>query len=142
MELTERDGVALIRAAQGHSIQAVKTEVLLNRITNPFQYCEVVHGTYYEPLPLIMKGGVNKMKRNHAHFAIGYPGSDGLISGMRASCEVVIELNLTKAIHGEHKIPFYESTNKVILSEGLQDGSIPPQYFRSVFDFRNNVFLH
>lgn len=75
------------------------------------------------------------MARNHVHFAIGFPGSEGLISGMRSTCEIVIELNLTKAIHGKDKIPFYESSNKVILSEGLQNGSIPPAYFRSVYDF-------
>ena len=142
MELTEKDGVVLIRAAQGHSIIAVKTEDLLKPLTNPFKYCEVVHGTYNEPMLVIMESGLNKMSRNHVHFAIGYPGRDGLISGMRASCEIIIELNLTKAIHGEHKIPFYESTNKVILSEGLQDGSIPPQYFRTVYDFKKDVLLY
>ena len=119
----------------------VESDALLTKITNPFKYSEVVHGTYFEPLPLILKGGLNRMARNHVHFALGYPGNEGLISGMRGSCEVVIELNLTKAMHGEHKIPFYESSNKVILSEGLKDGSIPPQYFRAVYDFKKNQYI-
>jgi len=55
---------------------------------------------------------------------------------MRSSCEVVIELNMVKAMYGKHKIPFYVSSNKVILSEGLEDGSIPAEYFRSVIDFK------
>lgn len=80
----------MIRAVQGHSIQEVKSEDLLELIKNPFQYSEIVHGTYFDPLPLIMKGGLNKMARNHVHLAIGTPGKDGVISGMRSSCQVVI----------------------------------------------------
>lgn len=88
-----------------------------------------------------MKGGLNKMARNHVHLAIGLP-KDGVISGMRSSCQVVIELNMVKAIHGPHKIPFYISSNKVILTEGLADGSVPPEYFRSVIDFKNKKYLY
>jgi hypothetical protein len=61
---------------------------------------------------------------------------------MRSSCEVVIELNMVKAMYGKHKIPFYVSSNKVILSEGLEDGSIPAEYFRSVIDFKKKNFIH
>ena len=61
---------------------------------------------------------------------------------MRSSCEVVIEINMVKAIHGEHKIPFYISENKVILAEGLSDGSLPLDYFRSVFNFKTKEILH
>mmetsp|Transcript_29964 Transcript_29964/g.40551 ORF Transcript_29964/g.40551 Transcript_29964/m.40551 type:complete len:117 (+) Transcript_29964:438-788(+) len=89
-----------------------------------------------------MKGGLNKMARNHVHMAIGLPKSNGVISGMRASCEVVIELNMARAMMGPHKLPFYVSTNKVILSEGLKDGSIPSEYFRSVIDYKKSVYLH
>lgn len=74
------------------------------------------------------------MARNHVHLAIGLPG-DGVISGMRASCQVVIEINMTKAMHGEHQIPFWISQNKVVLTAGLEDGSIPKAYFRYVLDF-------
>jgi hypothetical protein len=49
---------------------------------------------------------------------------------------------MVKAIHGSHQIPFYLSKNKVILSEGLSDGSIPPEYFRSVLDVKNSKFLY
>ena len=130
----------MIRAVQGHTMACVKSDALLDKITNPFVFTKVVHGTYYEPLPLIQKGGLYKMARNHIHLAIGYPGG-GVISGMRTSCEVVIELNLTKAIYGVHKIPFFISENKVILSEGLKDGSIPPQYFRAIYDFKKNKYI-
>lgn len=102
----------------------------------------MVHGTYFEPLPLIMNGGLNKMGRNHVHLAIGLPNDAGVISGMRSSCQVVIELNLVKAMHGTHKLPFYISKNNVILSEGLQDGSIPPDTFRYVLDFKAKKYLY
>jgi 2'-phosphotransferase len=64
----------------------VKTEELLTKNDNPFDFKEIVHGTYLEPLPLIMKGGLNRMARNHVHMAIGKPGNNGVISGMRKSC--------------------------------------------------------
>mmetsp|Transcript_12149 Transcript_12149/g.8483 ORF Transcript_12149/g.8483 Transcript_12149/m.8483 type:complete len:118 (-) Transcript_12149:640-993(-) len=90
-----------------------------------------------------MKGGLNKMARNHIHMAIGLPKQNGVISGMRSSCEVVIEVNMPKAMMSKHKLPFYVSTNKVILSEGLkEDGSLPPEYFRSVIDYKKGVYLH
>lgn len=52
-----------IRAAQGHTMTSVKEEELLTKIDNPWQYNNVLHGTYREPLSLIMKGGLNKMAR-------------------------------------------------------------------------------
>ena len=53
-ELKQEEGVMLIRATQGHSIQTVQTEELLQKITNPFLMSQIIHGTYYEPLTLIM----------------------------------------------------------------------------------------
>jgi 2'-phosphotransferase len=50
--------------------------------------------------------------------AIGMPGKKGVISGMRGSCEVVVEINIVKAIK-EGKIPFSISENNVILSPGV-----------------------
>lgn len=43
------------------------------------------------------------MARQHIHMAPGM-GKDGVISGMRASCEIVIEVNMVKAIYGADKI--------------------------------------
>ena len=81
-----------------------------------------------------MEGGLNKMRRNHIHFAIGMPNDPGVISGMPVSSQIVIEVNMAKAMNGEHKIPFYTSNNSVILCEGLNDGSLPTKYFRTVLD--------
>ena len=81
------------------------------------------------------------MARNHVHMAVGLPG-DGVISGMRGSCEVVIEVNMVKAMNSDPPVPFWISQNKVILSEGLADGAIPAAYFRTVMDYRQGKFLH
>ena len=89
------------------------------------------------------------MKRNHIHLAQGVP-SDGVISGeqemlhvrkpiyshchagMRNSAQVLIYINLERALAGGLK--FYLSDNGVILSEGNETGVIPPIYFEKVTD--------
>ena len=82
------------------------------------------------------------MNRNHMHLANGLPGNKGVISGMRSSCEIVIEINMVKAMQGEHKIPFFVSENNVVLCEGLPDtGALPPEYFRYVLDFKTKKYL-
>ena len=123
-------------------MQVVETEELLKQINDPWIYDEVVHGTYREPMPLIMKGGLNKMGRNHIHMAIGMPQDSGVISGMRMSCQIVIEINIAKAMFGQEKLPFFVSNNNVILCEGLNDGSLPVQYFRSVLDFQKKSYVY
>ena len=54
-----------IRAVQGHTIAAVHDEELLRPILDPFQFEEVVHGTYLKVAEPIMKDGLCKMARNH-----------------------------------------------------------------------------
>lgn len=88
-----------------------------------------------------MQTGLNRMTRNHMHLAIGLPGN-GVISGMRTSCQIVIEINIVKAMFGPHQMPFHISSNKVVLAEGLQDGSLPVEYFRYVLDFPKHKFLY
>lgn len=125
----------MIRAVQGHSMKEVVSEELLKEVTNPFKLLTVIHGTYYEPLPLIMQHGLNRMGRNHVHLAPGLPHKKEVISGMRSSCQVVIELNMVKAMHGENKLNFFTASNGVVLCEGYKDGSIPREFFRSVIDY-------
>ncbi len=54
-----------IRAVQGHTIETVHDEELLRPILDPFQFEEVVHGTYLKVVEPIMKTGLCKMARNH-----------------------------------------------------------------------------
>lgn len=67
------------------------------------------------------------MNRQHIHCAKGMPGE--VISGMRESSKVVIEIDVAKAM--KDGIKFFESENGVILSAGI-DGIIAPQYFKNV----------
>ena len=121
-------------------MESVKTEDLLTKIEDPFKYLTVVHGTYKDPLPLIMKSGLNKMARNHVHMAQGMPSS-GVISGMRNSCQIVVEVNMVKAIY--NNCPFYISSNEVILSPGVGDtGAIPPEFFSTVLDLQAKKYIH
>lgn len=69
------------------------------------------------------------MSRNHIHFAPGMPKQEGVISGMRGSCDVYIEIDLFKAM--KDGINFYISSNNVILTEGV-NGALDPKYFKKV----------
>lgn len=71
------------------------------------------------------------MKRNHIHFATGLLGEDGVISGMRSTCNVLIYIDLEKAL--EDGIKFFKSKNGVVLTEGVNgEGYLPNDYFRKI----------
>lgn len=70
------------------------------------------------------------MNRNHIHFAPGLPKEEGVISGMRSSCDIIIQIDMQAAM--KDGIPFYISTNNVILTEGV-DGLLSKKYFKKVF---------
>jgi len=90
-----------------------------------------LHGTYFEAWKLIRASGLNKMSRNHIHFAIGEIGAEGVISGMRSSAQVLIYLDVAKAI--ADRVPLFLSSNSVILSPGIgSTGAIPTKYFSAV----------
>ena len=75
------------------------------------------------------------MARQHIHMAIGIPGDKQVIAGMRTTSRIVISIDMTKAMRDG--IPFYMSSNGVILSPG----PIPIQYFSSVVDRRTGRSL-
>jgi 2'-phosphotransferase len=97
-------------------MKIVNTEELLAKITDPSLYPKVVHGTFIKFWGLIKEGGLNRMTRNHIHFAPGTPKEEGVISGMRSSCDIIIEIDMAAAI--KDGISFYISSNNVILTEG------------------------
>lgn len=94
-------------------------------------------------MPFILEGGLNRMARNHVHMCLGYPGE--VISGMRASAEVIVEVNMVACMN--NAIPFYVSANDVILTEGtrgmagFKDGSIPPRFLRSIVDYKKMRYI-
>ena len=78
------------------------------------------------------------MDRNHIHFAKGFAGEKDVISGMRQTCDIYVEINLAKIVSDD--IPVYESANGVILTAGV-DGYLPTNYFKRVTDNKGN-YIH
>ncbi|XP_052270006.1 uncharacterized protein LOC127871281 isoform X5 [Dreissena polymorpha] len=123
-------GRLMIRANQGHTMQV--DDLDLKPLLSPDNVPCAIHGTYYESWEAIKRTGLSRMQRNHIHMAMGEPGREGVISGMRSSCEVTIRVDLKKAM--DDGIKFFVSANNVILSPGNEDGLIPPKYFELVMD--------
>ncbi|KAL5463742.1 hypothetical protein EMCRGX_G032669 [Ephydatia muelleri] len=121
-------GSLQIRANQGHTIPVDDLE--LTPIVDANGTPMVVHGTYRAAWNSIKLKGLSRMQRNHIHFSPGLPGESGVISGMRSSCEILIFIDLPKALAGGLK--FFRSANNVILSPGNHEGIIPPEYFAEV----------
>ncbi|XP_028801367.1 tRNA 2'-phosphotransferase 1 isoform X2 [Neltuma alba] len=127
--LIEENGELLIRANQGHTITAVETESLLKPILSAEEIPVCVHGTYRRNLNSILESGLKRMKRLHVHFSCGLPTDGEVISGMRRDVNVLIFLDVRKAL--EEGMKLYISENKVILTEGF-DGVVPAKYFEKI----------
>lgn len=120
------DDEECIRAVQGHSIPTISEDGLLEPITNPREVPLCVHGTYLNAIDMILQSGLNKMSRKHIHMAIDIPGKGEVISGARSNVEVLIFIDVEKAMNAG--VEFYRSLNNVILSPG----PIPPDVFKEV----------
>ncbi|KAI3800460.1 hypothetical protein L1987_28551 [Smallanthus sonchifolius] len=127
--LLEENGELLIRANQGHTVKLVETESLLKPILSAEEFPVCVHGTYKKNLKSILESGLKRMQRLHVHFACGLPTDGEVISGMRRDINILIFLDVRKALQGGMKL--YISENKVILTEGF-DGVVPVEYFEKI----------
>ena len=108
-------------------------------ITDASQFPVVIHGTNTKAWDLIREGGgLKPMTRTHIHFAKGKFGVEGVVSGIRASANVFIYVDLANALLDG--VPFYVSTNGVILSPG-KDGILPLNYFSKV-ESRDGTVLY
>lgn len=147
-KLEQVDGVWLIRANQGHSIKLVDDDHLLERLTLDEDASSippmVVHGTFQRHWSSIkskglLAGGLQGAGfRNHIHFAVGMPTDGHVISGMRGTSEIVIFLDVPRALQAG--VPLYRSANEVILSPGL-DGAIKPELFEKVIRLKDGTVL-
>jgi 2'-phosphotransferase len=109
-------------------------------ITSADEYPNIIHGTNASAWALISKDpkGLSRMNRNHIHFATGLLGEDGVISGMRYSCTVLIYLDLEKAL--KDGVTFFKSDNGVVLTEGVNgEGHIPTDYFIKVVTTKGEI---
>jgi len=118
-----------IRANQGHSIKVDDLE--LEEIKTPDETPVAIHGTSKKAWDSISIEGLSRMKRHHIHLAAGLPGTDGVISGMRAGSEVLIYIDVENAM-SKGGLKFFRSVNGVILTPGDEKGFISPLYFRKV----------
>ncbi|XP_043805816.1 tRNA 2'-phosphotransferase 1 isoform X2 [Manihot esculenta] len=153
--LLEENGELLIRANQGHTVKTVESESLLKAILSaeevpvcvPIVLCTAlfpalavcVHGTYKRNLESILKSGLKRMKRLHVHFACGLPTDGEVISGMRRDVNVLIHLDVKKAL--EEGMKLYISDNGVILTEGF-DGIVPVKYFKKIESWPDGQLIH
>ncbi|XP_038708678.1 tRNA 2'-phosphotransferase 1-like [Tripterygium wilfordii] len=127
--LLEENGELLIRANQGHTLATVESESLLKPILSAEEVPVCVHGTYKKNLDSILDSGLKRMERLHVHFSCGLPTDGEVISGMRRNVNVLVFLDVRKAL--EEGMKLYISDNKVVLTEGF-DGVVPVKYFEKI----------
>lgn len=133
-----------IRASQGHSLKFIDPDLLLTAIPSDelAQIPVIVHGTYQQPWKIIQEQGLNRMNRNHIHFAPGLPkDKEQVISGMRKTCTVYIYVDAVKCAN-HPDIVFYRSSNGVLLTAGVGgDGTLPVEFFSHVTDSNGGILL-
>jgi 2'-phosphotransferase len=135
--------ILCIRANQGHTIKTIDANLLLTKLSREElqEIPVIVHGTYKDPYETcIVSQGLKRMQRTHIHFASGLPQEDGVISGMRKSCQIYIYINAAKCAADD--VPFYKSDNGVLLTAGVEEkGTLPPEYVSHVTDSSGNILL-
>jgi 2'-phosphotransferase len=125
--IVTKNGVEMIRANQGHCLEIgllLNDDTMMELITDPFHIC--VHGTTRKAIAEIEKSGLKPMGRKHVHLAIGLPGDNNVISGMRKTSKVLVYIDMKKAMDNGKK--FYLSENNVILCPT----TIESRYFEKV----------
>lgn len=123
-----------IRAAQGHSIASVEAGQLLEPVTTSSpedlaRVGEMVHGTRTALWDAIREQGLSRQKRQHIHLATAKVGAK---SGMRATSDLYIYLDLKALLEIHPPIPVFLSSNGVVLTPGNSEGIIPSSMFKRV----------
>ena len=131
------DGVEYIRANQGHTSSGIDESQLLTPLDEAALVelgGRAVHGTNRKAWDgIVASGGLSPMARHHVHLAAGLPGASGVISGMRASAEVHVWVDLLGA--AKAGIPLFRSANGVILTPGTSGTRLlPVEHFARVVD--------
>lgn len=128
-KLKEIDNNLFISANQGHTIESVTAE--RKEVTDSSEIPICIHGTNIMAIQQIHKsGGLSRMDRNDIHMASALPETGYVISGMRKSANVVIWIDVEKAM--DEGIQFFISNNGVILSPGNEHGFIPSSCFMKI----------
>lgn len=141
--MSDEDGELFIRANQGHTASGVDQSQLLERMDEGalrgIGNGRAVHGTSCAAwATIVASGGLSPMQRHHVHLAADLPGESGVISGMRATSEVHIWVDLLAASRAG--IPFFRSSNGVILTPGLTETRLlPTEFFAQVIDAQRSL---
>ena len=159
------NGLLLIAALQGHSIESVgmtHNMILLDNNNDMDNWPNVlIHGTYRDKLPLILNsGGLSKMLRNHIHLTDKIPlkfnniinnlnldsnlslttlSNNNAISGIRNSCEIIIIINIQLLKQNSNEIKLYRSNNGVYLTPGNENGVLSKNYFSYIIDYESGL---
>jgi 2'-phosphotransferase len=132
----EEGGILYIRANQGHSIATIDSELLMTPIENAADVPVCLHGTYEDALKnIVCSGGLNRMQRQSIQMSVGLPNDPNVRSGIRAGVEVVIYIDVDRAMRGG--LLFYRSANNVICCEG----PIPLDCFARVVRLKDGTLL-
>ncbi|XP_067877622.1 tRNA 2'-phosphotransferase 1 isoform X2 [Heterodontus francisci] len=134
LRLHPETGMLQIRANQGHTLQVAELELIPISLDAGNVPDQAVHGTYLRHWPSIKAQGLRCMSRAHIHLAPGLPEEGEVVSGMRSNCDVAIFIELSRAL--KDRIPFYFSTNQVILTPGNDEGVLPRKYFQKVLQLK------
>lgn len=118
------DTKMMIRCVQGHSSKGINEEELMTEITEPIKNC--YHATDKKVVGMIQTNGLNKMSRQHIHFAYD---ENLLRKGKGIHVEVIMDAAMKAGIK------FYRAKNNVILSAGI-DGTIPAEFL--IIHYRKN----
>ena len=84
----------------------------LQPILSGEEFPTVVHGTYFKCLASIRQQGLSRMTRQHVHLAPGVTGQQGVISGIRANCQVHVHVDIDAAIAGQTRVSYVNAVTK------------------------------
>ncbi|CAK7271616.1 tRNA 2'-phosphotransferase [Sporothrix epigloea] len=132
----------LIRANQGHSIATVASDAgLLTPIDDPATAPPLVcHGTFLAFwLAIETSGGLRRMTRNHVHCGCLEMDEGGLVDragrpipGLRRDAQVLVFLDVRRALREDPTLKWWRAANGVVLTEGDANGVVPTRFFRRV----------
>lgn len=117
------EGEEYIRANQGHSFHVVPetTEITIDNVKD---YDIIFHGTFSKFRNNIEQIGLKVMSRQHIHMvSLSTPEPFKLL---RPEVDLFVIVDVKQALL--NGIKFHISTNQVVLSEGNENNTIPPQY--------------
>lgn len=128
-----------IRANQGHSLTHVRDDELLEPITRVDALDACIHGTYAKFWDSILSTGLSRMTRNHIHFTTREATDGEVVSGMRATCDLLLYIDVARAL-GDG-VAFFRSANNVVLSPGI-DGVLDKKYFLRAIDRKTGNIVY